>query len=179
METQQKKKRSKRKLLLLGVLLPLLVGAVGATAYAVLEWQLSMTVVANPDVCFFAWAGGAKANNFTYTVNIFPNIITIDENVTYGVWEWSGAIHTVYFKLASETTNSSDVLWAYFKVYNATGTLHSSNETNFDAPTTTWSAAESASANEQYTIQIQVKANATATTGHTPSITYQMKVDDP
>lgn len=167
-----------RKLLFALLLIPLLVGLAGATAYVILEWQVNMTVTANPKVAFIKWQDSTKHNNFSYSVNIFPNIKTVDPNATFGVWNWDSSAHDIYFRLASENTNSTDVAWFYYKVYDG-GTLFSKNETNFDSPDTAWSSSVSATATTKYTIEVQVKCGSGAGAGHTPQLTLEMRVDNP
>lgn len=167
--------------LMLAMILIVMIGTsvVVATAYVVLQWTNTATVVANPKVCFIKWADGSKVNTFPYTVNIFPSIKTVDENITYGLWNWDTSAHNVYFRLASENTNSTDVAWCYYKVYNGGGTLFSKNESSFDSPDTNWSTAYSAALSTKYTIWMEIKAGASAGVGHTPTMTFEMKVENP
>jgi len=157
----------------------LLIGTVSAVAYVTLQWQTSGTVVANPQVCFVLWSDNTKQNSFTYSISIFPAVLTIDENITYGVWNWhSTESRTVYFRLASENTNETDVDWIYYKVYRAT-TLYERNETNLDSPSTAWSTGVSATNNTKYSIRMEIKGGSSAVAGHTPTFTFQIKVENP
>lgn len=175
----EKGKKISRRILLAFLLIASTVAIAFATSYAVIQWQVNMTVVANPKVCFVDWSTGTtKANTFTYSVNIFPSIKTIDTNITYGIWNWDSSAHNIYFKLSSENTNSTDVSWFYYKVYDG-ATLFSKNETDFGSPDTAYSIAYSALATTKYTIEVQVKAGASAVAGHTPAITFEMRVDAP
>lgn len=141
---------------------------------------MTATVVANPQVCFVDWSDGiTKANTFSYSVNIFPAILTVDENITHGVWNWDNEAHDVYFKLASENTNSTDVAWIYYKVWDGTTTRHSKNETDLGSPDTDWSSVVSLEANTKWTIWIEIKAGDSADVGHTPQFTFEMKVENP
>jgi len=171
-------KRAIPLLTLLALMLTISVTSVSAVAYVVLNWTTTATVVANPKVCFIKWQDGSKANTFSYSVNVFPNVVTIDENITYGLQNWDGSAHDVYFRLASENTNTTDIGWLYYKVYNG-GTLFSKNETNFNAPDTAFSITYSALANTKYTIWISIGCASGATVGHTPSFTFEVKVENP
>ena len=161
------------------ILASILTCTVLAIAYVNLTWTTTATVAANPKVCFIKWSDSSKANTFSYTVNIFPSVITADDNITYGVWDWDTAGHNTYFKLLSYNTNATDISWAYYKIYNGTGILYQKNETNWASPSTAFSTANFASANAKYTIQIQIKAGASAVAGHTPTFVWNMKVDNP
>ena len=171
-------KRAIPLLTLLAVVLSMTVVSVSAVAYVVLNWTTTATVVANPLVCFYKWSDQTKANTFSYGVNVFPNVITIDENITYGLYNWDSSAHNVYFRLASENTNTTDISWLYYKIYNG-GTLFSKNETNFDSPDTNWSTSYSAVASTKYMIWISIKCASGAGVGHTPSMTFEVKVENP
>lgn len=171
-------KRSIPLLTLLALALTISVASVSAAAYVVLNWTTTATVVANPKVCFIKWQDGSKANTFSYSVNVFPNVVTIDENITYGLQNWDGSAHDVYFRLASENTNTTDISWMYYKVYNG-GTLFSKNETDFNAPDTVWSTVYSATATTEYSIWMEIKCASGAGIGHTPSFTFEVKVENP
>jgi len=171
-------KRSISLLTLLFLMITITVTSVSATAYVVLTWTTTATVTANPKVCFYKWSDQTKANTFTYSVNVFPNVITIDENITYALYNWDSSAHNVYFRLASENTNTTDISWMYYKVYNG-GTLFSKNETNFNSPDTGWSTSYSATASTKYMIWISIKCASGAGVGHTPSMTFEVKVENP
>jgi len=156
----------------------LLIATVSATAYVTLQWTTTTTVADNPKVCFIKWADSSKQNSFAYSVNIFLNIKTVDENVSYGVWDWDTAAHTCAHRLASENTNSTDVSWVYVKIYNSTATIHSHNYTDFATPDTSWYTF-TAAASAKYTIWIEIKAGSSAGAGHTPQFTFEMKVENP
>lgn len=169
----------KKSRLLMLLLALAIVGTVAAAPYVVLQWQANFTVADNPKVSFFVWSTSAKENTMTYTANIFPNVKTVEENHTRGIWNWDTADHTIYFRLASENTNSTDIAWLYYKVYNATATLYSKNETDFNSPSTSWSSAVTIPDGAKYAIWIECKAGASAGTGHTPSVTFELKVENP
>jgi hypothetical protein len=171
-------KRSIPLLTLLALALTISVASVSAAAYVSLTWTTTATVVANPKVCFYKWSDQTKVNTFSYIVNIFPNVITIDENITYALYNWDTSDHNVYFRLASENTNTTDISWMYYKVYNG-GTLFSKNETNFNTPDTVWSTFYSAVASTKYMIWISIKCASGAGIGHTPSFTFEVKVENP
>ena len=185
MKTENLKKRrifiGKHSISLLTVLFLIAmisVTAVSATAYVVITWTTNATIVANPKVCFIKWSDGSKANTFSYSVNTFPNVVTVDTNITYGLWNWDSQAHNVYFRLVSENTNTTDISYVYYKVYNG-GTLYSKNETDLDSPDTNWSSVVSASASTKYTIEMQIKSPSGAGVGHTPTFNFEVKVENP
>ena len=170
-----------RKSLKLIILLmsSLLIATVSAVAYVSLTWTITTPVVANPQVCFIKWSDGSKENTFTYSVNIFPSIKTVDENITYGVWNWNATVsRTIYFRLASTNTNETDVDSYNFTVYNG-GQLYTKLETNLNSPSLAWSSAVTAVNNTKYTIWMEIQCQSTAVVGHTPSFTFEMKVENP
>lgn len=161
------------------LLLVLAVGTVAAVAYVVLQWTMTATVVANPKVSFVDWSDGTtKANTFDYSVNIFPAITTIDENITYGIWNDDGVSHTIYIRLASTNTNETDVDSINMTIYNG-GQLFTKLESNLDSPSYDWSSGITAAANTKYSIWIEIECPDTAVVGHTPSFTFEMKVENP
>ena len=160
------------------LILSLLIATASAVAYVTLQWTTTATVAGNPKACFIKWFDGTKANTFTYSVNIFPNVKTVDENVTYGIWNDDAATRTVYFRLASETTNTTDVTSLNFTVYNS-GQLYTKLESNFDDPSLAWSSGVSLAANTKYTIWIEIQCPSGAGVGHTPEFTFEMKVENP
>jgi hypothetical protein len=159
----------------------LLIATVSATAYVTLQWTITATVAANPYVCFFAWsAPTTKLNTFDYAVNIFPSVKTVDENITHGVWNWNATEpRTIYFRLASTNTNETDVDSYNFTAYNGGGQLYTKLEIDLDSPSLAWSSGVSATANTKYTIWIEIQCKSTAVVGHTPSFTFEMKVENP
>lgn len=175
------KKRTASLLTVLLAVLCISVVGVSAAAYVVLQWTTNATVVANPQVCFFQQGTSTKANTFSYSVNIFPSIKTVDDNITYGLWNWHASqTRDVYFRLASSNTNSSDVSWIKYYVYlsDPASSLYSKNITdftNFD-----WDvSATTVAANTKYAIKVEIKAPTGATVGHTPSWTFEVKVVNP
>jgi hypothetical protein len=157
----------------------LLIATVSAVAYVTLTWTTTATVAANPSVCFVDWSTGTtKANTFTYSVYIFPNIKTVDENITYGIWNTNGSQRTVYFRLASENTNTTDITSLNFTVYNG-GQLYTKLESNFDAPSLAWSTGVTLAANTKYTIWMEIQCASGAGVGHSSVFTFEMKVENP
>jgi len=153
------------------LLATLAIGTVAAVAYVVLTWSISMTVAANPRVHF--WDGTA-ANTMALSMNIFPDIRTIDED--NDVWDLrSVTAGAVYIRVESMNTTAINEL--RIRAFNGTGDL-------FDL---TWNSADSAgvfqgpyvtSASNDYDLWIEVEATSVAT--KTPeTITVQLKVEEP
>jgi hypothetical protein len=168
--------RMRTKSLLVILLASALTGSVWAIAYVVLPWTTTATVVANPSVCFVDWADGTtKANTFDYDVNIFPSIITIDENITYGIWNWDTDPHNVSMRILTITSNSTNVDEITTYVTNATGDIEI---------TVTWSSGGptvyqqfTAAATSKYTIWTEITGKGGASGSSV--ITYNMKVENP
>jgi len=153
----------------------LLIATASAVAYVTLQWTTTATVAANPKVCFIKWADGTKANTFPYSVNIFPNIQTIDENITYGVENWDTVSHACHMRMASSTTNTTDVTSVNMTVYNSTAQIMTKLWTSFTD--TAWTDFTPYVGN--YTIWLNVTCPTSAVVGHTPSFTFEMKVENP
>jgi hypothetical protein len=155
----------------------LLIATVSAVAYVTLQWTVNTTVVANPELCFIKWSNGAAANTFTYSVNIFPNIKTIDENITYGVWNWNTtATKTGYMRLASTNTTTTDVTSINVTITNGTQ-IYTRKWTDFTIKS--WGTSFTAAKNTKYAIWIEIECASTATVGHKPQFTFEMKVENP
>jgi len=101
------------------VLLAILVTSVAAAAYVVLSATMTATVVTNPKVSFFSWPS-TKLNTFAYSVNIFPSIKTVDENLTYGIWNWDTGVHQTGLRVSSITNQVANIASFLVKVSNAT-----------------------------------------------------------
>ena len=166
-----------RKSLKLIVLLitSLLIATVSAAAYVTLQWTMTATVVANPKVCFIQWSNGSKQNTFTYSVNIFPSIKTVDENITYGVENWDTVSHSCSMHLLSTNATTSYVTSINVTVYNATAQIFTKAWTSF--PDTTWTDFTPYPCN--YTMWIEIQCAGTATVGNAVTFTFEMKVESP
>ncbi len=172
--------KSKKSLKLTVLLMSsLLIGTAAAVAYVTLQSTTSVAIGANPKVSFIKWLDSTKANTFTYSVNIFPNVKTVDENITYGIWNDDGSTRTVYFRLASENTNTTDITSLNFTVYNGGGQLYTQLESNFDNPSLAWSTGVTLTANTKYTVWMEIPCPGGAGVGHTPQFTFEMKVENP
>jgi len=156
----------------------LLIDTAYAVAYVVLPWYVNTTTVANPQVCFVSWADGTtKANTFTYSVNIFPNIKTVDENATYGVWNWNATANkNCYMRLASTNTNNTDITSLNVTLWIAASTPFTKLWTGLtDAAWYPFTSAQ----NTKYAIWIEIQCASGAGVGHTPQFSLEMKVEEP
>lgn len=159
------------------ILLMLTIGSVVAVAYAVLQFTLSATVVANPKVCFIKCADSTKANSFSQSFNIFPTINTIDENATYGIWNWDTAAHTTSLRI-SGITNSANIQTITIYVKLGVTSVATITWSSGGSLPTTW-VSFSAAASTKYTIWFEVAGTSGATIGTTSVITVDMKVENP
>jgi hypothetical protein len=136
--------------------------AVYAAAYVILQWNITANVSANPSICFFLQSDGTtKANNFTYTVDIFPSITTIGENITYGLWNWDSGEHDAYIRVYS-LTSPSNIASLNVTIWNATDTVSTNEWSSFGSLPTAWSTAFTCAASTQYAIRIEIACAAGA-----------------
>lgn len=156
------------------ILLALTLGTVIAATYIVVEFTSTITVEANPKVCFIEWITDNKKNRFDYTVNIFPSIKTSDKNITYGLYNWDTVAHMANLRI-SNITNSANIERLYMRIYDS-GTLLELTWTTQTLPTgwITFSAA----ASTKYTIQMNVTAASDAVIGQSSVITAEIKVEE-
>jgi len=153
-----------------------LIATVSATAYVTLQWTTTTTIEANPNVSFVDWSNGNKANTFTYSVNIFPSIKTVDQNISYGIWNSHGSDESCHMKLATTNTNDTDITSINVTIWTTGSTAFTHKWT--DLTDNTWYDF-TASANTKYAIWIEIECSSGAVVGHTPQFTFEMKVDNP
>ena len=151
------------------LLLALVTGTVAATVYVVLTFNASLTVQANPRVCFYNWTSAAKVNTFTESFNIFPSVTTINTNASCGIYSATAGIS--YLRISSISTPGN------IQEVNMTivGTAVQVLWTGGGLPTS-WQTF-STSATTYYTIQIEVEAKSGAS--GSSDITFEMKVENP
>jgi hypothetical protein len=98
---------SKRKLIALAIMLPLLiVGIAQATAYLYYTWNLTLTA-STPTIQFLCWANGTKQNTLSLAYNIYASMTVQDLNSTWGINN-VGTPRTAYIWFAS-VTNSTPI----------------------------------------------------------------------
>jgi len=153
-----------------------LTGTVAAVAYVVLQYSMSATVVANPKVAFINWGTGALANTFSYSVNIFPSITTVDQNITYGIENWDTTTHTVSMSWNS-LTNPSNIASLNMTVYNSTTQLYSQYWSSLPTFPTAYFPFSPSPATGNYTIWMSIAATPGAT--GSSSFTFNMQVMNP
>jgi len=156
------------------LLLALTVGTAAAAVYVILQFTTTVTVKANPAVCFYEWATVTKKNSFSETFNIFPSVKTVDDNATHGIYNWQTSGRVAYLRIFS-ITNSGNVQRVYMKVV---GTTVEITWNSGDALPTSWTSF-TAAAGTKYTIWIEVTATSTATVDTSSVITFDMKVENP
>jgi len=154
------------------LLVSLAVGTVAAAAYVVLTWYMSLTVLASPRVHF--WDGSSAANTMTITMNIFPDVRTIDEDAAWNIR--SNGTGNIYIRVSAMDT--ADVAEVRIKAYVGATTLFdqawSTSTTDWSGPyATTGSVASPAI----YDLWIEVLGAGTAF--GTTSITVDLKVESP
>ena len=154
-------------------LLALALGTVIAATYIVVEFTSTITVEANPKVCFLEWITGNKKNGFDYAVNIFPSLKTSDKNITYGLYNWDTVAHTCNLRIFN-ITNPANIERFYMRIYDSGGTLIEITWTTQTLPTD-W-VTISPAGSSKYTIQMNITATSDAVIGQSSVITVEMKV---
>lgn len=163
------------KILLMGLpLLVVLFGAVYAAVYFILQLTATVIVSDNPKVCFVRWSDGSKQNTFDYTVNTFPSVTTIDENITHGIWNWDSESHVVYMRWYS-LTNSDNIASLNVTVYNSTHTVYTQYWSSVPSLPTSW-VQFTTMANGKYAIWIEITAASGA--NGSSVFTLEMKVEN-
>lgn len=127
---------------------------------------------ANPDVCFIKWADSSKANTFNYAVDIFPDIMTIDENITYGIGHFGTGAITPSMRLESVTNFEANINSINCTVYNSTDTVYSEE---FTSDSSDFVAFSPALYPGNYTIWLEIDCKTGASPSNTSTITFEMK----
>ncbi|MEM3054870.1 MAG: hypothetical protein QXM52_04110 [Candidatus Bathyarchaeia archaeon] len=155
----------------------ILIATASATAYVTLQWTATATVSANPKVCFIKWQDETKANTFNYDVNIFPSITTVDENITYGIYNWDTQAHNVSIRWSS-LTNSGNIASLNLTIYNSTHTVYTKVWSSVPSLPTGWEDfTYDPMANGKYTIAMRITAASGASGSST--FTFEIKVKNP
>jgi len=158
------------------LLLAILGGTVAAVAYVVLTWTMTLPVGANPRVHFFSSVTGAE-NSMEITMNIFPDIRTIDENND----EWdirsvtTGDI-SIRVDAMNTTAISELVIIAY--VSDPASPLFSLTWTDADAANS-WHGPYTTADGTDYNLWIEVFADPLAQPATEESIAVELKVESP
>ena len=151
------------------LLLALVTGTVAATVYVVLTFNASLTVQANPRVCFYNWTSAAKVNTFTESFNIFPSVTTINTNASCGIY--SATAGTSYLRISSITYDGN--IQKVNMTVDGVSVVWNYGET---LPQPSWQTFAT-SDDTYYTIRIEVEAKSGAS--GSSDITFEMKVENP
>jgi len=150
------------------LLLATIVTSVAAVAYVVLQATINATVVANPKVCFLEYPN-TRRNTFTYAVNIFPGVKTVDENMTHGIYNFDTPPHTVGLRVSAISNSGNIASWT-LKVSNASDIWTLSSIAAFDYKVL---------AKGVYKMSIEITAAGGAVVGQTSAFTLEMRVENP
>jgi len=182
MEEELRLKLSVKKVGIARYSLPLIVlllvtvcGTVSAVAYILYQFSVNVTVQSNPDVTFWNWGTGMEANTFSYGVTIFPDIKTIDENITYGIVVLDASGHTCSLRIGSVVT-PANIAKLNVTIYDSSGTIYTKEWTDFSALPTSWESFP-VGANKKYAIWMEITGATGATPGSTSDITFDMKLE--
>lgn len=150
------------------LLLTIAVGTVAAVAYVVLTMTFTLPIAEHPRVYFWNEGTTTEANTMGITMNIFPDITTIDEDAPWDI-RASGA-GDVYIRVS---TMDAEVASVKIKAFNTT-TLF---EVTWNSATTDWGTGYNTSALD-YDLWIEVVGASGITTGEA-SVTVDIKVEEP
>jgi len=152
----------------------LAIGTVAATVYVILTWTMTLPVVAFPRANFYEWSTTTRINTFDESFNIFPDVTTIQDNATHGIYSTDPGDCSMRIESITTPANIAEV---YIKVFNSTHTILEITYTtdgNAWMPFTTATATE---ATEIYTIWIEV-TGATGASGSS-GVDLEMRVETP
>lgn len=158
------------------ILLALAVGTVSAAVYVILQFTATVTVQQYPKVTFWEWATSTKKNTFDESFNIFPDIKSVNENASHGIFCDDTVSHTCYLRI-SDITNSGNIQTVYLKVYDGGTALEITWNYGEGLPTT-WTQF-TVGPGAKYSIWMEVTGNSTASVGTSSVITLDMKVENP
>lgn len=151
------------------LLLVLAVGTVAATVYVVLTWTMTLTVVDYPRANFYEWSGATRTNTFDEAFNIFPDVKTIQDNATHGVYSTSPGPCSMHIASMVNDTNIAEV---YVKVFNSSDTIL---EIWWTTNSTSW--VPFTTATDIYTIWLEVTGAAGAS--GSSRVDLEMRVETP
>jgi hypothetical protein len=141
----------------------ILVGSVLAVAYVTLQFTITANSNVYPKVSFWQWSGSVKANTFSYSLNIFTGVKTIDENTAYGIFNDDSVTHQCGIRVASLTL-PSNIAALKIKIYTGATTILEKEWTSFSSLPTAWESFDTA-ANTKYNIWIEVTGASTPLSG--------------
>jgi len=134
----------------------IIVSAVIAAAYIALKFNITTIPQQYPKVTFWEWNTSQKKNTFDYSVNIFANIKTVDQNITHGIFNDDAAQHKCYLRISS-LSNPANIAKLNITIYSNTNTILTKEWTQFGTLPTPWEEFTT-SANTKYTIGIEITA---------------------
>jgi hypothetical protein len=159
-------------------LLPLLLIVISsalATMYVTLQFTITTPVQQYPKVTFWEWSTAQKKNAFGYSMNIFANIKTIDENITCSIFNDDSVQHQCYLRLSS-IINPSNIAKISITIYNSTKTIFTEEWTEFQTQPTAWKTFVPA-AHAKYTIWIEI--TGAGNPSGSSSFTAEIKEENP
>jgi hypothetical protein len=157
------------------LLVALTVGTVAAAIYVILQFTVTVTVEEFPRVNFYNWGTGDRTNTFSESFNIFPNVTTIQENATHGIY--SETAGTCYLRISS-ISNTTNLERVNVTVYNG-GQLKSIVWNYGESLPQSWGTGFTTAATTYYTIWMEVTGASVAYPGKATDITVEMKVESP
>jgi hypothetical protein len=153
------------------LLATLAIGTVAAAAYVILTWTMTLTVSAHPRVHF--WNGSTEANTMDIEMNIFPDIVTIDEDASWDIR--SNDTGNMYIRVSSmDTVEVAKVNITAYETDPASPLF----SLVWTGPTSSWSTTIGTGNDVDYNLWIEVTGAGTAT-GPETTITVEMKVESP
>ena len=147
------------------LVISILVSTALAVAYVTLQFTITANTQSYPKVSFLQWSNSGKANTFSYSLNIFAGVKTIDENATYGIFNDDSDPHQCNLTITS-LSNPANIAKLRIKIYDGTAPILNYEWTQFPTTLVSFTTA----ANTKYSIWIEVTGAASLSGSSTFSI---------
>jgi hypothetical protein len=144
------------------VLMLIVITVVGtATAvYAIYQYYLNLEVEQYSKIGFWNWETGKKSNSFTYSTVLFPEIKTINSNITFGIYSDDLSDHDCLFRI-DNLGNSQNIAKLNVTIYNSFSQIMTKEWTDFSSLPTEWEQFK-VSATTKYSISIEITGSSGA-----------------
>jgi len=152
------------------LLLTIAVGTVAAAAYVVLTWTMTLPIAEHPRVYFYNEGTTTEANTMDITMNIFPDIKTIDEDAPWDIR--STGAGDIYIRVSAM---DAEVAKVNITAYDGATTLFAIEWTSATAD---WGTGYDTVGTTDFDLWIEVTGATGITTG-SASVTVDLKVEAP
>jgi len=153
------------------LLITLAIGTVAAAAYVILTFTMTLPIAEHPRVYFWNEGTTTEANTFILSMDIFPNVTTIDENATWNIR--STGAGKIFIRVSAM---DSEVDKLNITAYDGATTLFAIEWTG---GTTDWGTGyDTGSGTTDFDLWIEVTGASGISSG-TASVTVELKVEEP